>query len=134
LLSHSKTPLTANQWRGLFAAWLGWTLDGMDSYIFALVMVQALRELLPPSGLCADIGSIGFYGGLMFALFLLGWGFAFLWGPVADKFGRVCALMVTILWYSTFTFLCCFSAQVWQLGLFRMLAGIGIGGRWEERW
>ena len=102
----------------------------MDSYIFALVMVPALRELLPPSGLRADIASIGFYGGLMFALFLLGWGFAFLWGPVADKFGRVRALMVTILWYSTFTFLCCFSAKVWQLGLFRMLAGIGIGGEW----
>jgi MFS family permease len=130
LLSYSKTPLTANQWRGFFAAWLGWALDGMDSYIFALVMVPALRELLPPSGLRADIASIGFYGGLMFALFLLGWGFAFLWGPVADKFGRVRALMVTILWYSTFTFLCCFSAKVWQLGLFRMLAGIGIGGEW----
>jgi len=38
--------------------------------------------------------------------------------------------MVTILWYSTFTFLCCLSAKVWQLGLFRMLAGIGIGGEW----
>jgi MFS family permease len=66
----------------------------------------------------------------MFALFLLGWGFAFVWGPVADKFGRVRTLMVTILWYSTFTFLCCLSAKVWQLGLCRMLAGIGIGGEW----
>jgi MFS family permease len=130
LLTRSKTSLTANQWRGFFAAWLGWALDGMDSYIFVLVMVPALRELLPPSGLRADIASIGFYGGVMFALFLLGWGFAFLWGPVADKFGRVRTLMVTILWYSTFTFLCCLSAKVWQLGLFRMLAGIGIGGEW----
>jgi hypothetical protein len=38
--------------------------------------------------------------------------------------------MVTILWYSTFTFPCCLSAKVWQLGLFRMLRGIGIGGEW----
>jgi hypothetical protein len=52
----------------------------MDSYIFALVMVAALRELLPPSTLRAEIASIGFYGGVMFALFLLGWGFAFLLG------------------------------------------------------
>jgi len=130
LLTRPETSLTANQWRGFFAAWLGWALDGMDSYIFALVMVPALRELLPPSCLRADVASIGFYGGVMFALFLLGWGFAFFWGPVADKFGRVRTLMVTILWYSTFTFLCCLSAKVWQLGLFRMLAGIGIGGEW----
>jgi MFS family permease len=130
LLSPSKTSLTANQWRGFFAAWLGWALDGMDSYIFALVMVPALRGLLPRSGLRADVASIGFYGGLMFALFLVGWGFAFIWGPVADKFGRVRTLIITILWYSACTFLCCFSTKVWQLGIFRMLAGIGIGGEW----
>ena len=109
-------------------AWLGARRNGLLH--FALVMVPALRDLLPLSGLRADIASIGFYGGVMFALFLLGWGFAFLWGPVADKFGRVRTLMVTILWYSTFTSLCCLSAKVWQLGLCRMLAGIGIGGEW----
>jgi MFS family permease len=38
--------------------------------------------------------------------------------------------MLTILWYSAFTFLCGLSTKVWQLGLFRFLAGIGIGGEW----
>lgn len=130
MLADAKTPLTANQWRGFFAAWGGWALDGMDSYIFALVMVPALRELLPRSGRRADIANIGFYGGLLFALFLVGWGLAFLWGPIADKFGRVRTLMVTILWYSLFTFLCCFSGKVWHLAILRVLAGIGIGGEW----
>jgi len=123
-------PLTRNQWRGFFAAWAGWALDGMDSYIFALVMVPALKELLPRSGLRGDVAGVGFYGGLLFAFFLVGWGCAFLWGPVADKYGRVRTLMLTILWYSAFTFLCCLSTKVWQLGLFRFLAGIGIGGEW----
>ena len=50
---HTPTPLTKNQWRGFFASWGGWALDGMDSYIFALVMVPALKELLPRSGLRA---------------------------------------------------------------------------------
>ena len=63
-------------------------------------------------------------------LFLVGWGCAFLWGPVADKYGRVRTLMLTILWYSVFTFLCCISTRVWQLAVFRFLAGIGIGGEW----
>jgi len=125
-----KTPLTSDQWRGFFAAWGGWALDGMDSYIFALVLVPAMRELLPRSGLQNDIASVGFYGGLLFALFLVGWGCAFLWGPIADKFGRVRTLMLTILWYSVFTFLSCLSANIWHLAAFRLLAGVGIGGEW----
>jgi len=125
-----KTTLTSNQWRGFFAAWGGWALDGMDSYIFALVLVPAMKELLPRSGLKNDLANVGFYGGLLFAVFLAGWGCAFLWGPIADKFGRVRTLMLTILWYSVFTFLCCLSTNIWQLALFRFLAGIGIGGEW----
>ena len=50
-------------------------------------------------------GNIGFYGGVLFAVFLVGWGFAFLWGPLADRFGRVRTLVLTILCYSLFTFL-----------------------------
>jgi len=125
-----RAPLTKNQWRGFFASWGGWALDGMDSFIFALVMVPALKELLPKSGLRSDVAGVGYYGGLLFALFLVGWGCALLWGPVADKYGRVRTLMLTILWYSLFTFLCCLSTRVWQLAVFRFLAGIGIGGEW----
>jgi hypothetical protein len=55
----------------------------MDSFIYALVMVPALRELLPRSGIAATPGAIGYYGGLLFALFLIGWGLSFLWGPSA---------------------------------------------------
>lgn len=102
----------------------------MDSFIYALVLVPALRELLPRSGLAADAANIGYYGGLLFAIFLIGWGCAFLWGPVADRFGRVRTLTLTILCYSLFTFLGCAAANVWQLAVFRLLAGIGIGGEW----
>ena len=102
----------------------------MDSLIYALVLVPSLRELLPRSGIAATKANIGYYGGLLFALFLIGWGMAFLWGPVGDKFGRVRTLMITILWYSTFTFLSAFAVNVWQLAVLRFLAGIGIGGEW----
>jgi MFS family permease len=125
-----STPLTRNQVRGFWASWGGWALDGMDSFIYALVLVPSLRELLPRSGIAATKGNIGYYGGLLFALFLCGWGLAFLWGPVGDKFGRVRALMVTIVWYSVFTFLSALVTNVWQLAALRLLAGIGIGGEW----
>jgi MFS family permease len=122
--------LSSNQVRGFWAAWGGWTLDGMDSLIYALVLVPSLRELLPRSGIAATKANVGYYGGLLFALFLVGWGMAFLWGPVGDKFGRVRTLMLTIVWYSVFTFLSAFVTHVWQLAALRFLAGIGIGGEW----
>ena len=53
-----------------------------------------------------------------------------LWGPIADRFGRVRTLMLTILCYSLFTCLCGFVTTVWQLAVLRVLAGIGIGGEW----
>lgn len=102
----------------------------MDSFLYALVLVPALRDLLPHSGISPDQSSIGYYGGILFAIFLVGWGCAFLWGPVADRFGRVRTLMLTILCYSLFTFLGCVAANIWQLAAFRFLAGAGIGGEW----
>lgn len=122
--------LTPNQLRSFWAAWAGWVLDGMDSFIYALVLVPSLHELLPNSGITATTGNIGFYGGLLFALFLIGWGLSFLWGPIADRFGRARTLILTILCYSVFTFAGALSKNVWELGVFRLLAGIGIGGEW----
>ncbi len=131
IFSPPRNPtLTPNQVKSFWAAWAGWALDGMDSFIYALVLVPSLRELLPRSGISATAGNIGFYGGLLFALFLIGWGLSFLWGPVADRFGRVRTLMLTILCYSAFTLAAALSTRVWELGLFRLLAGIGIGGEW----
>ena len=49
----TKTPLNSNQIKGFWAAWGGWTLDGMDAFIYALVLVPALTELLPRSGIAA---------------------------------------------------------------------------------
>ncbi len=123
--------LTRNQIRGFWAAWAGWTLDGMDSFIYALVMVPTLRELLPKSGIPADTAHVGIYGGLLFAVFLVGWGLSFLWGPVADRFGRVRTMMLTILCDSLFTFASALVSRVWHLAVLRLLAGVGIGGEWS---
>src|SRR5262249_3266630 len=102
----------------------------MDSFIYALVLVPALRELLPRSGIPATTENVGYYGGLLFALFLVGWGLSLLWGPVADRLGRVPTPMLTILSSLLFSFLGSVAQTVWQLALFRLLAGIGIGGEW----
>src|SRR5271165_885741 len=94
----TRTKLNRSQITGFWGAWTGWTLDGMDSVIFAL--------------------------------FLVGWGLSLIWGPIADKFGRTRVLAATIFVYAIFTGAAALSQTVWQLGLFRLLAGIGIGGEW----
>lgn len=129
-MTQTRIPLTPNQIRGFWAAWGGWVLDGMDSFIYALVLVPALRDLLPRSGIAPTTANIGYYGGVLFALFLVGWGTALLWGPVADRFGRVRTLMLTIICFSVFTLLSAFSNNIWTLAVLRLLAGIGIGGEW----
>jgi MFS family permease len=125
---HSK--LSRQQITGFWGAWAGWTLDGMDSVIYALVLSPALTELLPKSGYKATPANLGFAGSVLFALFLVGWGLSMVWGPLADQFGRSRVLAATIFVYAIFTGAAALSQTVWQLGLFRLLAGIGIGGEW----
>jgi MFS family permease len=127
----AKSRLTPNQLRGFWASWGGWALDGMDSFIYALVLVPALREILPKSGIAATEANIGYYGALLFALFLIGWGLALIWGPIADRFGRMRTLMLTVLCFSLFTFLSAASNNFWSLAIFRLFAGMGIGGEWS---
>ena len=124
------TKLSRQQITGFWGAWFGWTLDGMDSVIYALVLSPALTELLPKSGYKAAPATVGFAGSILFALFLVGWGLSLIWGPIADKFGRTRVLAATIFVYAIFTGAAALSQTVWQLGLFRLLAGIGIGGEW----
>src|SRR5580692_8430711 len=129
--SAASIPLTSSQKRAFWAAWGGWTMDGMDSFIFSLVLVPALRDVLPSSGIAATTANVGYYSGLLFALFMIGWGVALVWGPIADRFGRARTLMFTILWFSLFTFLSALATNVWSLAIFRLLAGMGIGGEWS---
>jgi MFS family permease len=124
------TKLNRQQITGFWGAWAGWLLDGMDSFIYALVLAPAMMELLPRSGITATPAHVGFYGSILFAMFLVGWGFSFIWGPVADRFGRKTTLAGTILLYALFTGLAAASQNIWELAVFRLLAGIGIGGEW----
>src|SRR5919204_233996 len=126
--TRAPSKLTPNQIRGFWAAWGGWALDGMAASIYAVVLVPALTDLLPRSGIAATPAAVGYYGSILLALFLFGWGLSMVWGPVADRFGRVRALMLTILCYSLFTFLCAVVTNIWQLAVLRVLCGIGIGG------
>ena len=120
--------ITRYQWTVLLVAWFGFMFDLMDSTLYSLVMVPAVRNLL---GGVASTQSIGWYGGLVTAIFLVGWasGGVF-FGIFADRHGRRMALMITILMYAIFTGLSAISHSWWELGIYRFLTGLGIGGEW----
>ena len=124
--------VTRYQWLVLFVAWLGWVFDAMDSTIYTLVLHPALHDLLRvQTGGGVSQEAIGWYGGIILSIFLIGWaigGVAF--GVVADRFGRSKTLICTILIYAAFTGLAALSSNWWQLALYRFLTALGIGGEW----
>lgn len=113
-----------------WATWFGWMLDGFDSSMYSYILVGALTELLPASGIPATPANIGFYGGLLFSIFMLGWACSMVWGWAADRYGRVRIMCWTVLVYSVFTAACGLSTGIVMFALFRFVAGFGIGGEW----
>ncbi len=123
--------VTRYQWLVLLVAWLGWVFDAMDATIYALVLHPALHELLPKSGLPPSPENVGWYGGIIFSVFLVGWAVGgVFFGVLADRFGRTRTLVITILIYAAFTGMAALSQTWWQLGIYRFLTALGIGGEW----
>ena len=112
----------------LVVAWLGWIFDSMDATIYNLVLTPALRELLGPR---SSPETIGWYGGIILAIFLVGWAVGgVLFGMLADYLGRARTLVITILIYALFTGLAALSHSWWELCIYRFLTALGIGGEW----
>ena len=115
-------------WLVLAAAFLGWMFDGLEMGMFPVVARPALSELLKTS----SDQQVGLWMGYITALFLVGAaGGGLVFGWLGDKIGRVRAMTASILTYSLFTGTCAFVTQAWQLGLFRFVAALGMGGEWS---
>lgn len=124
--------VTSYQWLVLFVAWLGWVFDSMDATIYAIVLHPALEELLAVSS-AGPVTSeaIGWHGGIIFSVFLIGWAIGgVLFGIAADRFGRTKTLIASILIYAVFTGLAALSLDWWHLAIYRFLTALGIGGEW----
>jgi MFS family permease len=121
--------ITRYQWIVLVMTSLGLMFDLMDAGLLGLAMSPALRDLL---GARASTQNVGWYGGVITTIFLIGWSLGgILFGVFADYYGRKNALMVTILLYSVFTGLSVFSHTWWQFAFFRFVTALGIGGEWS---
>ena len=113
--------LTLAERRSLVAGGLGWMLDAMDVMLLSMVLPYVMREL----GIRADRG--GLLGLLTLGSSAVG---GALFGFIADRIGRTRALMASILVYSLASGACGFSTTFWELAVFRIILGLGMGGEW----
>jgi MFS family permease len=100
-------------------------LDAFDVMLFALV----LSALVQDPGMNVSLTTGGYLGSLTLAASALG---GFLFGVLADRMGRTRALSLSILIYSVFTFACGLAQDVFQLAVFRLFLGLGMGGEWAS--
>lgn len=127
----SKHDAQRRLWLVLAAAFLGWMFDGIEMGLFPLVARPALHEMGGLGGAMNDQFT-GLWMGRITALFLVGAAFGgVVFGWLGDRVGRVRAMSISILCYSLFTGLGYFSQAPWQLGFFRFIAALGMGGEWS---
>src|SRR5262249_40588256 len=108
--------LTTTQWKGFGAAWLGWTFDGLDGFLYSLVGLQFVKELMvgSPESVMQSKAA------LIQAVFLFGWAIGgAVFGRIGDRIGRTRTLTLTILTYALFTGLSCIAQTWWHLMIFR---------------
>jgi SHS family lactate transporter-like MFS transporter len=111
--------ITKDQWRAFIAAFGGWVLDGFDFMILSFILIDIQAEF------SVDAAAAGLLGTVTMLMRLVGGVAA---GTAADKWGRKGPLMVSILWFSIFAFLCGFAQSYAMLFALRALFGIGMGG------
>jgi MFS family permease len=115
------TTLDRNEKRTLAASFSGYAVDSFDYYTLPLVT----PILLAMWGMSKT--EVGFIGtATLVASALGGW----LAGILADRYGRVRILQLTILVFAVFTFACGLAQTPGQLLIARTLQGLGFGGEW----
>jgi MFS family permease len=112
---------TREQWTVLWAAMLGWGLDGMDVMLYAFALTTIQKEFSFTSAEAGGLASITLLGSAVGGV---------LFGYIADRFGRARALIYSILFYSIFTAATATSHSVGELLFWRFLVGLGLGGEW----
>ena len=126
-----STGITKKQGTAFVAAWLGWAFDGLDGFMYGLVALPFIHQLLGKTSATPFDAADKSKAAIIQAVFLVGWALGgWVFGRLGDKLGRAKTLNLTILFYACFTGLSAVSTEWWHLLIFRFLAALGIGGEW----
>ncbi|GAA1940973.1 MFS transporter [Brevibacterium antiquum] len=117
--SAEATSAPAYKRKALFAAAVGYGLDGFD----LLILSFALGGIIATFGLsdveAGSLSTITLFGAVLGGI---------IFGSLADRYGRVRVLTWTVLIFAVFTGLSSIAQGYWDMAAYRFIAGIGIGG------
>lgn len=105
----------------VFAGFLGWTLDAFDFFLVVLSLTAIAKEFHRSDA------KIAFSITLTLAFRPLG---AFIFGLMADRYGRRIPLMIDLVFYSMVEVATGFARSFTTFLVLRALFGIGMGGEW----
>jgi SHS family lactate transporter-like MFS transporter len=112
---------TSAQKHVVLASYLGWTLDAFDFFLMVFVIKDVAKEF--------GAGKSDIAWALTFTLMLRPVG-AFIFGRLADRFGRRPVLMADVGIYSLLGFATAFAPNLTVFLIIRALFGIAMGGEW----
>jgi len=113
--------LNSTERRTFIGAFGGWAIDALDFMVFTFVISTLINLWGIEKGQAGMLGTVT----LLFSA-IGGW----LAGILADRYGRVRILQITILWFSACTVAIGFTQNFEQLFVLRALQGLGFGGEW----
>lgn len=106
----------------LTAAFGGYAVDAFDYMIYTFIIPTLIAAWSMSKGEAGLIATAS-----LLSSALGGWAA----GVLADKYGRVRILQLTVIWFSVFTFLSGFTNSYGQLMFTRTMQGLGFGGEWS---
>jgi len=105
----------------VLAGFLGWTLDAFDFFLVVFALTAIAKEFHRPDR------DIAFSITLTLAFRPVG---AFIFGLMADRYGRRIPLMIDLVFYSVVEVATGFAHSFTTFLVLRALFGIGMGGEW----
>jgi MFS transporter, SHS family, lactate transporter len=111
----------SDHWAALTAGYLGWTLDAFDFFLVVSCLTAIGREFHKTDA------EIAFTLFVTLAFRPVG---AFLFGLMADRYGRRLPLMLDLVFYSVVEVLSGLAPNYTTFIILRALFGIGMGGEW----
>jgi len=113
--------IRSQQWMAVGASYLGWTLDAFDFFVLVfLIDTLAVQFHVNKSKIVATL----------FATLVMRPIGAFLFGLLADRYGRRTPLMANVVFFSLMELLCGFAPNYTTFLVLRAIFGIGMGGEW----
>jgi len=115
------TGWTPRERHAVLAAYLGWALDAFDFFVLVFVLKDVAATFQVP------VSGVAWALTLTLAFRPLG---AFIFGRLADRYGRRPVLMANVALYSLFGFLTAFAPSLMTFYAIRSLFGVAMGGVW----